>query len=169
MVRSSSSCVGMNRRVSNESSPNRGGPVSKSPPGRVRARASRVRFPPDDSPPGNATRRVVGQSPRQAIPNHVPLGREWPVAVNTRRHHQDYSWRRVWAGSRRAAEGGTRGPENGPVVAPIPGIFATKSVEVERCKRGLPREDWRLIKSQSGNFSSNDILESYISILLSII
>ena len=68
----------------------------------------------------------------------------------------------------RDASGRARGTENGPAVAQIAGGFATKSAEIERCKRGLPREDWHLIESQSGISSSNELFDSYLSLLIAI-
>ena len=56
-----------------------------------------------------------------------------------------------------------RGTENGPAIAQIADVFTTKSAEIERCKRDLPGEDRHLIKSQSGISSSNEIVDSYIS------
>ena len=58
---------------------------------------------------------------------------------------------------------GARAMENGPALAPIAGEFASKPAGIERCKRGLPRKNWHLIKSQSGISSDNESLESCIS------
>ena len=44
-------------------------------------------------------------------------------------------------------------------------VSATKFAEVERRKRGLPRENWYVIKSQRGISSSNEFPDSYLSIL----
>ena len=49
------------------------------------------------------------------------------------------------------------------------GVFAIKYAEIEWYKRGLPREDWHLIKSQSGISSSNERFDSYITSITSII
>ena len=48
---------------------------------------------------------------------------------------------------------GARGMENGPAIAPKAGEFASKPAGIERCKRGLPRKSWNLIKSQTGKLS----------------
>lgn len=56
----------------------------------------------------------------------------------------------------------------GPPVAQITGVCATKSVEIERCKRGLSRETRRLIKSQSGVSSNNCIPDSCLNISITI-
>ena len=53
-----------------------------------------------------------------------------------------------------------RATETGPAIAQIAGVFSTKSAEIERCKRGLPRENWHLIKSQSGISSSSELPDS---------
>ena len=71
-------------------------------------------------------------------------------------------------GVSRDASGRARGTDNRPAGAQIPGIFATKSAEIERCKRGLPGEDWHLIKIQSDISSSNEVFKSYISRIISI-
>ena len=63
---------------------------------------------------------------------------------------------------------GARGMENGPAIAQIAGEFASKPAEIERCKRGLLRENRHLIKSESDISSDNQFSESYISILNSI-
>lgn len=50
---------------------------------------------------------------------------------------------------------GARGMENEPAIAPIAGVFASKSAGIERCKRGLTLKNWHLVKSQSDTLSSN--------------
>ena len=62
-----------------------------------------------------------------------------------------------------------RGKENGGAVAQVAGAFSSKSLEIERCNRGLPLEDWHLIKSQSGTSNSNEICSPYISPILPMI
>ena len=66
-------------------------------------------------------------------------------------------------------EPGLRGTENRPAVAQMAGVFATKSAEVERYKRGLAGEDWHLIKPQRGISSSSELLDSYLSLIISMI
>ena len=63
---------------------------------------------------------------------------------------------------------GSRGTENGPAVAQIAGVLATKSAKIERCHRALPREDWHLMKTQSRICSSNEQSGFYLSLIISI-
>ena len=89
------------------------------------------------------------QGPKSVPGRHAADGEGGPCRTGTR--------------SRRA-----RGTKNGPAVAQIAGVFATKSPEIARCNRGLPCEDWHLIKSQSGISRSNEPFGSYLRILFSI-
>ena len=68
----------------------------------------------------------------------------------------------------RDTSGLARGTENGPALAQVATALATTSAEFERCKRGLPHEDWHLIKSQSGISSNNELLDSYLSLVIAI-
>ena len=68
----------------------------------------------------------------------------------------------------RDASGRARWTENRPAVAQIAGVFAIKSAEIERCKRGLTGEEWHLIKSQNGISSSNELFDSYLRLIISI-
>ena len=67
----------------------------------------------------------------------------------------------------RDASARARGTENGPAVAQIAGVFATKSEEIERCKHGSPREDGHLIESQCGICGSNEPFSFYLSPVIS--